>query len=129
MELKRCESCPASQEYWKWRLSWTGDTNCIMEECRQRDQKTCAYCPIHMQVRSEYREKANFGKRPKMIRCVEDDLVFASQQDAAKYYEVAQANIAQVLDKENRSLKGVHFVTWSCFKCAELHKVDGSQKV
>ena len=124
MELKRCESCPASQEYWKWRLSWTGDTKCIMEECRQSNQKTCAYCPIHMQLRSEYREKVNYGKRPKMVRCVEDDLVFVSQMQAAKYYGIAQGNLAMVVDKPNRSIKGMHFVTWSCFKCAELHKGD-----
>lgn len=123
MVLKRCASCPANEELWKWRLTWTGDSNCIMEECRQPEQTSCAYCPIHMQLRTDYREKGvSFGKKPRFIRCVEDDLVFASQSQAAEYYGVAQASIAQVVDRETRSLKGAHFVSWSCFKCAELHK-------
>ena len=126
MELKRCESCPANRAYWSWRMSWTGDDRCVMAECRQPEQTSCAYCPIHMQVRNEYREKVNYGKRPKMVRCVEDDLVFASQQDAAKHYEVAQANLSQVVDREGRRLKGKRFVTWSCLKCAELHKGEGA---
>ena len=126
MMLKRCASCPANEELWSWRLTWTGDSNCILEECRQKEQDSCAYCPVHMNLRTEYREKGvSFGKKPRFIRSVEDDLVFASQSQAAKYYGVAQASIAQVLDRENRSLKGAHFVTWSCFKCAELHKVEG----
>ena len=104
-------------------MSWTGDSNCVMEECRQPDQRSCAFCPIHMAIRTDYREKGvKCGKKPRFVRAVEDDLVFASQSQAAEYYGVAQANIAQVVNLENRSLKGVHFVTWSCLKCAELHE-------
>jgi hypothetical protein len=78
-----------------------------------------------MQLRTDYREKGiTCGKKPRFVRAVEDDLVFASQSQAAEYYGVAQASIAQVVNKETRSLKGVHFVSWSCFKCAELHKGD-----
>ena len=128
MALKRCISCPANKEYWSTKLIWSKGDRCIMAECRQKEQNTCAFCPIHMGVRSEYREKVAYGKRPKMIKCVEDDLVFASQKQAAEYYGVAQANLSQVLDKETRSLKGKRFVSWSCFKCGEAQKVhsDGA---
>lgn len=124
MALKRCISCPANREYWRWKLSFTKGTGCIMDECRQVEQRTCAYCPIHINVRNEYREKVAYGKRPKMVKCVEDDLVFASQMEAAKHYGVAQANIAQVLDKETRCLRGKHYVTWSCYKCVEGASAD-----
>lgn len=125
MVSKRCETCPANAEYWKWRLSWTGDTKCIMEECRQLDQVTCAFCPIHMKLRNEYKESTMCGKRPKPVRCIEDDIVFSSQTEAAKYYKTYQAAISKVVDDPRYSVRGKHFERWNCFKCAELHKVEG----
>ena len=122
---KRCEDCPANREYWKWKLSWTGDEQCIMEKCRQPDQVTCAFCPVYICTRSEYREKVASIKKPQQIRAVEDDLVFASLKSAAEYYTTSQAAVSKVLDKPNLTLRGQHFVRWNCFKCAELHKVEG----
>lgn len=122
---KRCKNCPANAEYWKWRFNFTGDTDCIMEECRQPSQSTCAYCPIHMRLRTEYKQTLACGKRPTVVRCVEDDLVFSSQTDAANYYNTYQAAISKVLDDPRYTIRGKHFERWNCFKCAELHKVDG----
>ena len=125
MGSKRCEECPASQEYWKWRLRWTGDEQCIMDECRQPDQPTCAYCPIHMGLRSDYKDNVCKGIRPMAVRSVEDDLVFASQKSAADYYSTSSGAIAKVVNKPNLTVRGQHFERWNCFKCAELHKPKG----
>lgn len=126
MEPKRCDACPANKAMWAWRMSLSGDEACPMEDCRQPEQETCAYCPIHMSLRAEYREKVKrCGKSPKMVKCVEDGLVFVSQSQAAQWYGVSQAGVARVVDKPTRSICGMHFVSWSCLKCVN-NRSDGA---
>ena len=116
---KKCSECPANIEMWRWKLSFTGGSECPTETCKLPKEQTCSMCMIHMSMRAEFKlSQKRCGKPPKLVKCVEADKVYASISQASKVVGCRHSAISNVLDKPNRAVFGQHWITWDCKRCA-----------